>query len=369
MFIAASAIAAVEAIYAASGEPARWPDALDAIAACFDALGTVLMMQMPGGAMTTITSPTLIAAGRDYEAGEWRNDFMVPRTIERGMMTDVCYTDRHLASPEEIATHPFYTGFRARHGLGSFIGAMVSPFGRLPVIVTMQGRARQPPYSDDDVTAFRRLAKHVERALVLTVRLLEAEAAQLALADALARLSCGVFLLDGAGAVVFGNAASQRALGGDLALRDERLDVRGAARDAFAEMMRRATEGIAAVETVRPILAEGPDGKRLLLHALPMRIDDVRQAAFVSTRACVMAIELDPSQPVDPAVLRDVLGLTLGEARLASSIGAGRSPRQAASDLNITEETARTILKRVFAKTGISKQSELAVLVTRLPTG
>jgi len=34
--------------------------------------------------------------------------------------------------------------------------------------------------------------------------------------------------------------------------------------------------------------------------------------------------------------------------------------------LGITEETARTALKRVFAKVGVSRQSELAALLTKL---
>lgn len=38
----------------------------------------------------------------------------------------------------------------------------------------------------------------------------------------------------------------------------------------------------------------------------------------------------------------------------------------AAVRLGITTETARTVLKRVFAKTGTSKQSELAGLLSRL---
>lgn len=50
-------------------------------------------------------------------------------------------------------------------------------------------------------------------------------------------------------------------------------------------------------------------------------------------------------------------------------MGAGLPPREAASRLGITEETARTTLKRVFAKTGVSRQSELAVLLSRLVVG
>jgi DNA-binding CsgD family transcriptional regulator len=62
--------------------------------------------------------------------------------------------------------------------------------------------------------------------------------------------------------------------------------------------------------------------------------------------------------------VRDLLGLTLGEARVASLVGHGLPPRDAAERLGIGEETARTTLKRVFAKTGVSRQSELAALMS-----
>jgi DNA-binding CsgD family transcriptional regulator len=65
-------------------------------------------------------------------------------------------------------------------------------------------------------------------------------------------------------------------------------------------------------------------------------------------------------------VVRDVLGLTLAEARVAALVGSGLAPREAAAKLGIAEETARTALKRVFAKVGVSRQSELTALLAKL---
>ncbi|MEQ1770014.1 MAG: hypothetical protein ABL879_09255 [Devosia sp.] len=59
-------------------------------------------------------------------------------------------------------------------------------------------------------------------------------------------------------------------------------------------------------------------------------------------------------------------GLTPAEARLAVAVGRGRPVRDAAVHLNITENTARSTLKLVYGKLGISKQSELGHLVARL---
>jgi PAS domain S-box-containing protein len=68
----------------------------------------------------------------------------------------------------------------------------------------------------------------------------------------------------------------------------------------------------------------------------------------------------------DLDLVRSLFGLAPAEARVATLIGAGLSPRQAAAKLGISEENARTTLKRVFAKVGVSRQSELAILLAKL---
>jgi DNA-binding NarL/FixJ family response regulator len=60
------------------------------------------------------------------------------------------------------------------------------------------------------------------------------------------------------------------------------------------------------------------------------------------------------------------LGLTTNEASIARDIGSGTAPRDIADRRQISEGTVRFVLKTIYRKLGIAKQSELAVLVTRL---
>ena len=62
-------------------------------------------------------------------------------------------------------------------------------------------------------------------------------------------------------------------------------------------------------------------------------------------------------------------GLSPAEARLALSMDGSRSLVQAAESLGIRHETARSQLRQVFAKLGVSRQSELAVFILRLKQG
>lgn len=62
-------------------------------------------------------------------------------------------------------------------------------------------------------------------------------------------------------------------------------------------------------------------------------------------------------------------GLSPAEARLALLMDGSRSLVQAAEHLGIRHETARSQLRQVFAKLGVSRQSELAVFILRLGQG
>ena len=57
--------------------------------------------------------------------------------------------------------------------------------------------------------------------------------------------------------------------------------------------------------------------------------------------------------------LRDSLGLTRAEWRLAQTLKLGASVTDAATQLNISVNTARTQIKSIFSKLGVARQSEL----------
>jgi DNA-binding CsgD family transcriptional regulator len=62
-------------------------------------------------------------------------------------------------------------------------------------------------------------------------------------------------------------------------------------------------------------------------------------------------------------LLRCHFGLTQAEARLALHLVAGGTLRSAAVKLNITYETARTCLKKIFRKTETRRQAQLVIVI------
>jgi DNA-binding CsgD family transcriptional regulator len=109
------------------------------------------------------------------------------------------------------------------------------------------------------------------------------------------------------------------------------------------------------------------DQPATIVHLVPIR--GVAHDVFSTAAAIVVATPVVPGAAPQPALVQGLYDLTPAEARIASLVASGQAPRDAARSLGITEETARTTLKRVFAKVGVSRQSELAALLARLTLG
>lgn len=62
-------------------------------------------------------------------------------------------------------------------------------------------------------------------------------------------------------------------------------------------------------------------------------------------------------------LLHKLFDLSGAEARVAVQLARGRSPREVAEALHISTNTVRTHLARIFAKTGVQRQSELTALL------
>jgi len=366
-------VAAVEAIYHAATDPLSWPDALQAIADCFDDVGGVLLWQRDDGSFGSIASAGLAAAQQDYQARGWHmRDTRSIRAVERNLwLGDDAVTERHFISESEMEIDPFYNDFLHCHGLRWCAGVGIAPDPHISVGLSVQRLARKPPYSDEELALVTTLGRHTEKALRMSMRMLDAELNNVGLGDALARVGIGVFALDRVGRVVFSNPAAQRLIGGNVDVVDGRLNVgSGAERAEIRAKIKQMLSGepAAVVADPKPILIRrSPNDRPLIAYLLPIASRErVIEKFLTHTRAIVLVIEPKDDDPPDPAVVRDLLGLTLGEARVASMIGFGLAPREAASRLGITEESVRTVLKRVFAKTEISRQSELSAMLTKL---
>ncbi|MBC7478002.1 MAG: helix-turn-helix transcriptional regulator [Pseudorhodobacter sp.] len=86
-------------------------------------------------------------------------------------------------------------------------------------------------------------------------------------------------------------------------------------------------------------------------------------------RLALLSDPLADSRASPRVELLQLLNLTPAEARVASAVGSGLAPREAALRLGLREATVRSTLKVVFSKLGVGRQAELVRLAGRHDAG
>ena len=359
--------AAVEAVYRAAAEPLRWPEALHRVATLFDALGATLLHRHDDGRIGVIVSPALAELNEEY-GRRWQHlDVRADRVLSAiaSGRRDV-QADHTVCTEAEVATLPIYQEFLIPNGIGWSVGVSVSPTPHIAVALSLLRAVGKPSFSDAEQEHVLAFSRHIERALSLSVRLMDAEAENLGLTGALDRLDCGVFILDADQRILRSNAKARALLSTGLMALDGRLTARSAKmRRPLQERLAASVSGQDPSREMPGTLVVENNGHSLLLQTMPLP-SVAGPSSLQTAGTIVLAVETGHGRPFDPAVVRDVFQLTLGEARLAALIGAGVSPGRAAETLGISENTVRTVLKRVFEKMNVSRQNELAALLGKL---
>jgi DNA-binding CsgD family transcriptional regulator len=102
----------------------------------------------------------------------------------------------------------------------------------------------------------------------------------------------------------------------------------------------------------------------VIVRTLP--VHGAARTPFLGARALLTFTVVGPKPGPTAELLARVFGLTPAEARLASIMAEGANLEQAADQLGVSRETARSQLKAVFAKTGTNRQSQLVALLSQV---
>ena len=233
---------------------------------------------------------------------------------------------------------------------------------------------RQGPFQEPEMAILRRLLPHMVRSTALGFRLQGYRALQRAEFQVLDRLSTGVILLDRSAKIIFTNKAAEllSSDAGPLRLRNTGIAAFSAPFSRrLDELVQSALRGVPAATMSIP---HPDDGRLVTLFVSSVRSRDIDRFASLDMRdAAAMIFMFDPAGPagVPPTWLMDAYRLTAAEARVALHAASGRSVAEIGAQLNTSPNTVKTHLRRVFAKTGVHGQAELAGIIAsfRLVTG
>src|SRR5262249_29411283 len=179
-------------------------------------------------------------------------------------------------------------------------------------------------------------------------------------------------LLDRRCRIVAANRSAEDLLAAGDGLRSDRDGLRAAAPGdtlALRRMLAAAAEPTAqgSAHGDGTLSIARPSARRPLnLLVAPLRTPVVPDAR---ARAQVAVFVTDPDRVAIAPVerLRHYLGISRAEADLVTWLVQGHRLEEAADELGITVNTARTQLKRALAKTGTGRQAELVRLALRTP--
>ncbi|WP_460588255.1 helix-turn-helix transcriptional regulator [Haliea atlantica] len=218
-------------------------------------------------------------------------------------------------------------------------------------------------YGEPERTLFAALLPHLERAVRLYAFVESLRTQQSAFRRTADHLGLCTLLLDEQGRVLTTNHSAQQLLGQNPLLR---LSQRGGLQftglgdeQAFHQALRDVLQGVD--DSVSYMIgAHTHDAVGLLLRrltALPgQRLPGAAVVAYLRPRQSLV-----PVARIEH--VGKLFGLTPTEARFAVLLAEGESLQTVAERLGITEQTARTYCKRIFSKTGTSRQADLVRLV------
>ena len=265
----------------------------------------------------------------------------------------------------------FYADFLRPQEQFYAMGGMIARQDSVTSFVAALRTKRNGSFGEEEHALTRQLMPHLDMALRIQHRIAGLETRLGQTSDALNQASHGIIFANAAGMVLFMNRQAEAILGqnsvpdgahasGGLSLERDGLHARLPRETArLRDLILRTGETIAgngtcpggAMSISRPG-ALGP--LRVLVAPLPSSGRPGRCPAVV---LFVSAPEL-AGRP-DAALLEQLLDLTPAEARLAASLIEGKAVHEFAEEAGVSLNTARTHLKNVFLKTGVSRQSEL----------
>lgn len=271
---------------------------------------------------------------------------------------------------EQQRNSEFYNDYMRALNNRHVMGGILARSDRYQLMFALQRELGQPDFNENDMRLVHLVTPHMARAVRIHRHLAEVTAEKLWALSALDRLRVGVILLDDKGRPLFFNRAAECLASegtGFVAGRDG-LSLPSATETAclrrlIADAVKAAAgQGCA---TAGCLHTTGRDGGRLQFQVIPLPKGLAEQPWGESLPGGCVAVFISSSGGPRLSWNRMMAmhGFTRAEARLASLLADGISLEGAAEALAISVHTARSQLKTVFVKAGVSRQAELIALL------
>lgn len=271
--------------------------------------------------------------------------------------------EHDVANDEERRTGAYYHELLLPHDL-LWWAAVAIPVNGSRWCLPLLRSPSQGPYTPSEAIELTRLAPYLSKVVSLAEKFAISRGA--AALDALSQIGSAAVLVDRQKRCLKFNAAAEALFGPALSLSNGRLVAADHATDA---RLQRLVDAVGCShrsggEALTEVVVTRRDDRPLLVEAFP--VTGALSDAFFGAAALLTISVIGAAARPAPATLQSAFRLTPAEAKLTALLASGKGISEASSTLAITRETARSQLKAVFAKMGVTRQAELVSLIANI---
>jgi len=370
--------ALIHLIYAASAEPQRWPEALTAIAKAMKSRQAILFTPFVdihnGGLLFSWQIDERFVSlwsGKYIDHDIWSQSAQRKGLWHEGAVL----VDEDLTTQEVLRASIWYREFLIHMGIARLCVGIV--FGGAPglpgTVLSVYRGPEDKPFAQEERDLMQLLVPHLSRALGLMHRLSLARHQVASMRAALDRLSVGVFLLNQHLDVIYANTAGRQVLARKDGIgtdQQTRLTATGLGTGSL-----RLEDWLARMVSLPKLERGGFDDTfdvarhksktRYSVQCCPLEPQD---PLFSGEGAHHIVFVTDPQRLELPALaaLQRQLGLTPAEARVTKALVQGGTYCEVAATMGVREETIRSQVKSVYAKTRTNTKAGLTRMVLSL---
>jgi len=361
----------VELIYAAATHPERWNGFITALSRDLGGAAIVMNMEIPNriepAAVYRIHSEAHY--GEVFAELATRGKLPWPLAemakLERFVRSDEYLSSAELENTEVYRRYMKPQGF-VSEGQGGHVFAAIDRRPLAAIGIYCREGGRQTTRSD--FAMLDRLVPHLRRAYAIHCELREAHYRHQVTTEVIDRFPVGVLLVDRDLNVVESNRAADR-----IAAQHDGFSIVDGVPRATGFVSSAGSSGLlagsvsaeaGAAVTGNIFSIERPSGRQPY-EALVAALLGAPQVTGARQPVAVVFIADPEDQHLRmPQVLATLYNLTRAELDLASLLSSGHSVEEAARARNVSENTVRSQLKKIFAKTGVNRQTDLVRLLT-----
>lgn len=269
---------------------------------------------------------------------------------------------------EELSGTEFYRQFLAPQVIGHTLHIVVSVEGARVSHVMLTRNPHELDYGEQEIEIARCFAMHARRAQESQRHVSRLRMVQSGLLNVIDNAAIGVAILDPPELVYLSETCESILVSlGAPPSRSRNVAAQShpnAARIYFPRVVAEAVNNHTLKGTTRLIVDRPDIGRQLLVDIRPFAFDEpsIHEGR---TGLAVTFYDLGQSIAVDEELLQSAYELTASEARICSLLANGERVEELSARLKIRPNTARTHIKRIFGKTGSTRQAELVKLIMR----